>query len=167
MYNYFKKINGCWCILCQETTSTNYRSTWRQASIYLLADNDCYVGMWFLCNVIFLETPLQGVFHFHFKLHVKRRLDRFTHFLERSPQQFCSEHRQLCINSKTSRWCSSGAYLLLEQIIGYFWLYVHVSFLRDVPLSLPIWYTVGVHGGIPLPRGNIGRFAFERARSAR
>lgn len=70
-----------------------------EAGQHRLFENDSYMGTWFLCNVIFLKIPLHGLSHFHIKLHVERRLEGFTHFLEDSPLQFCqSMCRQLWIN---------------------------------------------------------------------
>lgn len=57
------------------------------------------------------------------------------------PLQFCSEHRQLCVSPKTSHWRSSRASPLHGQIIGYFTLHIHDSFLRDVSLSTNLIYS--------------------------
>lgn len=96
-----------------------------------LADNGSCMGMWFLCNVIFLEK-------YHFKVSpdfiknpMWRDVEKVSH---------CSSV-QLRRSPKMPRWRSSEASLLLGQIIGYFSLRIHDSFLRDVSLSTNLMYS--------------------------
>jgi len=73
--------------------------------------------------------PLQGVSQFQCKRHEERRLRGVARLPER---------RQLCI-SVTFGWSPLG----LGEIVGYFILYIHASFLRDVSaLSL---YQFDIH----------------------
>lgn len=63
---------------------------------------------------------------------------------------------------------SQAVSLYPGQVFGYLRLHIHdLSWGMSLPLSLPIWCTLGAQAGIVAPLGIAGRFAFERLESAR